>query len=108
MPASCVCCHTSRCTVAVYCDEFEVPFLERTAEFYAAEAAEYIASCDCPAYLAHAERRLGEEVERVAAYLDPSTEAKVVKVRHGLSCSLFVCFVGWSRCGTARVCLVVV
>lgn len=44
------------------------------------QAAEYISSCDCPAYLAHAERRLAEEVERVAAYLDASTEAKVVRV----------------------------
>ncbi|EFN52532.1 hypothetical protein CHLNCDRAFT_138949 [Chlorella variabilis] len=64
----------------VYCEDFETPFLERTAEFYAAEAAEFVSSCDCPTYLAHAERRLGEEVERVGAYLDPSTEAKVVKV----------------------------
>lgn len=45
------------------------------------QAAEYISSCDCPAYLAHAERRLAEEVDRVGAYLDASTEAKVVKVR---------------------------
>ena len=49
---------------AVYIDDFEAPFLERTSEFYAAEAAEYIASCDCPTYLQHAERRLGEEVDR--------------------------------------------
>ena len=49
---------------AVYLDDFEAPFLERTSEFYAAEAAEYIASCDCPTYLLHAERRLGEEVDR--------------------------------------------
>ncbi|KAL4421065.1 hypothetical protein ABPG77_001360 [Micractinium sp. CCAP 211/92] len=67
----------------VYCEDFEVPFLERTAEFYRAEAAEYISSCDCPAYLAHAERRLAEETERVAAYLDASTEAKVVRVVEG-------------------------
>lgn len=115
----------------VYIDDFEAPFLERTAEFYAAEArrlgerggsaaatlrrrpgspsaaalslhrplqppitsdcplsnahssqaADYIATCDCPTYLAHAERRLGEEAERVGAYMDASTEAKVVKVR---------------------------
>jgi hypothetical protein len=65
----------------VYCDDFEAPFLERTSQFYAAEAADTLAASDCPAYLAHAERRLGEEVERVAAYLDPSTEARVVKVR---------------------------
>jgi len=49
---------------AVYLDDFEAPFLERTSEFYAAEAAEFIASCDCPTYLQHAERRLAEEVDR--------------------------------------------
>lgn len=47
------------------------------------QAAEYIASCDCPAYLAHAERRLGEEGDRVGAYLDPSTEPKLIKVCAG-------------------------
>ena len=65
---------------AVYCEDFEAPFLERTAEFYRAEAADVIASCDCPAYLAHAERRLGEEGDRVGAMLDASTEPKVIKV----------------------------
>lgn len=49
---------------AVYVEDFEAPFLERTSEFYAAEAAEFIASCDCPTYLQHAERRLAEEVDR--------------------------------------------
>ena len=41
---------------------------------------EYVASHDCPGYLAHAERRLGEEAERVQHYLDPTTEPKLVKV----------------------------
>jgi hypothetical protein len=54
--------------------------LARTAEFYAAEAAEYVASCDCPSYLAHAERRLKEESERVGSYLHPSTEERVTAV----------------------------
>ena len=42
---------------------------------------EYIATCDAPTYLTHAERRLNEEVERVQAYLDATTEARLVKVR---------------------------
>lgn len=45
-----------------------------------AEAQEFIASCDCPTYLAHAEKRLGEEAERVANYLDVGSEPRVVKV----------------------------
>lgn len=65
---------------AVYVEELERPFLERTAEFYCAEAQEYIATCDAPTYLSHAERRLAEEAERVQAYLDPRTEERLVKV----------------------------
>lgn len=45
------------------------------------EAQEYISSCDCPTYLVHAEKRLGEEAERVQTYLDPASEPRVVKVR---------------------------
>jgi hypothetical protein len=78
----------------VYCEDFEVPFLERTAEFYRAEAADFIASCDCPAYLAHAERRLGEEGDRVGAMLDASTELKVVKVGGPCPCK--------HKCGVVR------
>lgn len=46
-----------------------------------AEAQEYIASCDCPAYLAHADARLAEEAERVKSYLDATTEPRVIKAR---------------------------
>ena len=45
-----------------------------------AEAQELIITCDCPQYLAKAEKRLQEEAQRVALYLDPTTEAKVVHV----------------------------
>lgn len=37
-------------------------------------------TCDCPEFLRRAERRLGEEADRVHAYLDSSTEAKVTRV----------------------------
>ena len=64
----------------VYCDDFETAFLDRTAEFYRAESQACIASCDCPAYLLHAERRLAEEAERVQACFHPSTAPKVASV----------------------------
>jgi len=64
----------------VYAEIFESVFLERTAQFYGAEAAQYIASCDCPAYLRHAEDRLAQEAERVAMYLHPSTGPRVADV----------------------------
>ncbi|KAG7671586.1 hypothetical protein KSW81_003717 [Nannochloris sp. 'desiccata'] len=66
--------------LAVYREDFQTAFLERTAGFYKSESQAYIASCDCPAYLLHAERRLSEEAERVRACLHPTTEGLVAKV----------------------------
>ena len=64
----------------VYQAEFESPFLEASSEFYRREAQQYIATCDCADYLRIAERRLGEETERVAHYLDGRTEVKATSV----------------------------
>eukprot|EP00854_Cymbomonas_tetramitiformis_P023528 gene23528-28485_t len=64
----------------VYCEDFERPFLEASADFYKVESQEYIASSDCPAYLKKAEQRLNEETARVSHYLDPSTETKITTV----------------------------
>ncbi|KAK9804506.1 hypothetical protein WJX73_000815 [Symbiochloris irregularis] len=64
----------------VYVEEFERPFLQATKEFYMVEAQEWMTTCDCPEFLRRAERRLGEETDRVHAYLDSSTEAKVTRV----------------------------
>lgn len=44
------------------------------------EAQEYLTGSDCPEYLRKAEKRLTEESERVTAYLDSSTEAKITAV----------------------------
>ncbi len=44
------------------------------------EASEYMASCDCPAYLIRAEKRLQEESERCLNYMDATTEPKVIGV----------------------------
>ena len=67
----------------MYCDDFEAAFLERTADFSAREAAETRARSNAPAYLAHAELRLGEELDRVGAYLDASSQAKLIKAGVG-------------------------
>lgn len=64
---------------AVYVDDFEAPFIAASSEFYKKEASEYLGGCSCPDYLVKAEKRLGEERERVKKYLDPSTEAKITK-----------------------------
>lgn len=44
------------------------------------EAQAYLVTCDCPGYLKKAERRLAEEKERVANYLDQSSEPKILCV----------------------------
>jgi len=65
---------------SVYCDDFERAFLGASGEFFAAEAQQLLACCDCPEYLRRAEARLGEEVERCRAYLHPSSEARITQV----------------------------
>jgi cullin 3 len=64
----------------VYAEDWERPLLQQTADFYAREAQAFLAGADCPSYLRKAERRLQEERERVAAYLDPSTEPRLTRV----------------------------
>ena len=64
----------------VYRKYLEDPFLECTAEFYRLESAEKVTTSDCPSYLLHAEKRLAEESQRVAAYLHPSTAPRVAHV----------------------------
>lgn len=65
---------------AVYQDDFERPFLDAAAGFYAIEAQAFLETSDCAEYLRKAEGRLTEEIERVAHYLDPKTEAKITGV----------------------------
>ncbi|CAI5532968.1 unnamed protein product [Closterium sp. Naga37s-1] len=65
---------------AVYSEDLERPFLEASAAFYRGEAQRYLGTCDCADYLRVAERRLEEEGERVAQYLDARTEGKVTGV----------------------------
>lgn len=64
----------------VYREELEQAFLREASAFYKVEAAEFMSSCNCPEYLCKVERRLSEEVERVAHYLDSSTEVKITWV----------------------------
>jgi len=59
--------------LGLYADAFELPFLAATAAFFAADAAAARAELPVAGFLAHAERRLGEESERCAAVLEGST-----------------------------------
>lgn len=66
--------------LSVYEQDFEQHFLSAAADFYKAEAQEYISNSDCPEYLRKAEKRLNEEIDRVKGYLDASTESKITRV----------------------------
>eukprot|EP00245_Coleochaete_scutata_P015265 TRINITY_DN6730_c1_g2_i1.p1 TRINITY_DN6730_c1_g2~~TRINITY_DN6730_c1_g2_i1.p1 ORF type:complete len:826 (+),score=198.29 TRINITY_DN6730_c1_g2_i1:104-2581(+) len=64
--------------LGIYLDSFERPFLEGTADFYAAEGTRFMQQTDVPDYLKHVETRLHEENERCLQYLDGSTRKALV------------------------------
>jgi len=65
---------------SVYEEDFEKAFLETSALFYKAEADSFIASNSASEYMKKVEKRLREEMERVAHYLDNNTELKIREV----------------------------
>ncbi|KAJ8773688.1 hypothetical protein K2173_006338 [Erythroxylum novogranatense] len=65
---------------SVYQVDFEEPFLGVSAEFYRGESQKFIECCDCGEYLKKAEKRLFEEIERVAHYLDAKSEVRITNV----------------------------
>ncbi|URD85931.1 Cullin protein neddylation domain [Musa troglodytarum] len=60
--------------------DFEKPFLDDSAIFYAGESRVLIECCDCREYLKMVERRLGEEKERASHYLADRTEPKILGI----------------------------
>eukprot|EP01105_Mastigella_eilhardi_P010313 TRINITY_DN2407_c0_g2_i1.p1 TRINITY_DN2407_c0_g2~~TRINITY_DN2407_c0_g2_i1.p1 ORF type:complete len:748 (+),score=248.08 TRINITY_DN2407_c0_g2_i1:140-2383(+) len=64
----------------VYEKDFERPFLESSAAFYRVESQDFITCNSCPDYMKKVEQRMKEEMERVAQYLDSSTESKIKEV----------------------------
>ncbi|RXN22959.1 cullin-3 isoform X1 [Labeo rohita] len=61
---------------SVYEEDFEIPFLDMSAEFFQKFLAENSASV----YIKKVEARINEEIERVMHCLDKSTEEPIVKV----------------------------
>ncbi|XP_077292720.1 cullin 4 [Arctopsyche grandis] len=62
----------------IYQEAFEHKFLVATERVYAAEGQRLMQECTVPQYLAHVDRRLREELERLIHYLDPSTKPQLV------------------------------
>jgi len=63
-----------------YNSDLEQPMLEAAREFYARKRQEWISTDSTPDYLIKAEAALNEERNRVADYLNQSSEAKLLKV----------------------------
>ncbi|KAI8577434.1 hypothetical protein K450DRAFT_252413 [Umbelopsis ramanniana AG] len=67
--------------LSLYHEVFEEPFLRRTQLFYRSEGEKLVHSLDMAEYLQHVDQRLKEEgVERINAYIDPSSKPKLIKL----------------------------
>ncbi|CAH0405175.1 unnamed protein product [Chilo suppressalis] len=62
----------------IYQDAFEQKFLLATERLYAAEGQRLMRELPVPQYLAHVEKRLREENERLLHYLDHSTKWQLI------------------------------
>ncbi|KAJ2948016.1 hypothetical protein O0L34_g9811 [Tuta absoluta] len=62
----------------IYQDAFEHKFLQATERLYAAEGQRLMRELAVPQYLAHVEKRLREENDRLLHYLDPSTKWQLI------------------------------
>lgn len=67
-------------TLDSYTADLEGPLLDSTREYYAKKRQEWIVSDSTPDYLIKAERALIEEKNRVADYLNPASESKLLRV----------------------------
>ncbi|KAL3249641.1 hypothetical protein MRX96_055853 [Rhipicephalus microplus] len=65
---------------SVYEEDFEKPFLDESAQFYALRGQRYIGTKDCLEYIAQVEQHINEESERAKQCLDKSTVVAVLHV----------------------------
>jgi cullin 3 len=65
---------------AVYVEDFEDPFLEKSREFFKVESEKFLRENSASVYIKKVEQRINDEAERAKHYLDPSTEKQIVAV----------------------------
>uniref|UniRef100_A0A8C1J494 Cullin 3a n=1 Tax=Cyprinus carpio TaxID=7962 RepID=A0A8C1J494_CYPCA len=65
---------------SVYEEDFEMPFLDMSAEFFQMESQKFLAENSASVYIKKVEARINEEIERVMHCLDKTTEEPIVKV----------------------------
>ena len=67
-------------SLQLYHARFEQPFLLASELYYTAEGVAVLEKADVPQFLAHVDRRLQEETDRVIHYLDASTKKQLIHV----------------------------
>ncbi|XP_068196243.1 cullin-3-like isoform X2 [Antennarius striatus] len=65
---------------SVYEEDFELPFLKMSREFFQMESEKFLAQNSAIVYIKKVEARINEEIERVLHYLDKSTQEPIVNV----------------------------
>lgn len=66
--------------LGLYAKNFELPFLEDSRRFFAAEGNSLIVRCDLSMFCHHIERRLNEVSDMTDKFLDDNTKASLVEV----------------------------
>ena len=66
-----------RANLEVYKEQFQIPFIAATEQYYRAESESFVAENSISDYLKRAEKRLNEEEVRVERYLHSSTRKSV-------------------------------
>nr|CAG4635961.1 EOG090X01NX [Eubosmina coregoni] len=64
--------------LGIYHEAFETKFLTSTERVYSAEGQRMMQECEVPEFLAHVDKRLHEENERLLHYLDHSTKRSLI------------------------------
>lgn len=66
------------CDLQIYQEVFEGKFLDATKELYAEEGQRLMQELELAVYLAHVDKRLNEEAQRLLHYLDHSTRRPLI------------------------------
>ncbi|PRT53872.1 Cullin-1 [Wickerhamiella sorbophila] len=72
--------NSKRTSLSFYTKNFEEPFIEATAAYYMAESQRYLNEHGVVEYMRLVDQRLQEEHQRVAMYLHPNTEERLISV----------------------------
>ncbi|KAF8544914.1 Cullin [Trichophaea hybrida] len=70
---------STKSTLDVYREFFELPFLKATTAYYQIESKQFVAENSVVEYMKKAETRLGEEQNRVQMYLHPDISGPLMK-----------------------------